>query len=1016
MSKLAVSGLSWVVVLLSLLCSVSEAANSNTATGKKSRTAFTLVETVPLNGNSASFSLTSGKVGQSGNGYQIQPDNNAYSNAASAIASVPVMPYTNGTKTKAEIETQATAFLLPYATSVGNSLKAWMTANNYKASTFIYEHEVQVTGYSCAVGTVSGTQCVTTTSIPATPVYSCPSGAVLSGTTCTTTTSTPATPSYACQPGQSLSGATCTQTTTTTSAAAATYSCPAGQTLDDKNCITTTLSSSAATVSYSCPSGGTLSGNSCVSASSYSATPIFSCPSGEYDGAVTCRITTSQASTPYCISYEGQYTVPFTLVDSLCETLFYGGAVQPNTAFGYWAGAQGLSLSYSRGPGSLFYVRYTPLASCPSGSTLSGNNCISTTTISATVSGYSCPAGGSLDGATCTTTSTTYASLSYLCNPGQTLNGDSCSQTITTTTPAAPTYSCPSGQTLSGTTCILTTTTTTGAFIASYSCPAGTALSGATCLTSSSVPASISSYSCTNGLLSGNTCVISVYSAAIPSGGARSMKLTWQVSVMDSGRIVYGDPRVIDADPTYVYVTYTAKRAASGLPSAWTYPDAGILKWQLRRRDGTPVTTWTSVDTGGVYDEPSASGSDPDLGVNCLANKAISPGCPQNVIDVNTLMAMSSSSSAIIDYVRQIEPIYDNATDPATGAPTRVARIAISVDSRTLTPNDCVNETYRNTGQYGFALATTLDRYTVLPSSYPVLVNRYTTTAMSPTQSYDFSTSTSLTTSQLQTQIINPFNANGPLVPTSTISYLTNLAPITVIDTSSPLEITGYAGEGLASKTGTWNGRVFTIDASSGQRDQDQGFYRNSVIYVNIPLCRVEYARVTKNWANKEGLIAVNNQPVAMTDSWQFVYSDITNIGIGPYKRPQISTLTSAFTGPYMSSGCSPDNGCAYGGPTASTNLMTYKSVCTSYSPPINYCDDSGCGSYSTCLATELSATGQYASAIWTLAGSGSDDDSSVPVDFTSKLVDGSNQILMQQGIWGLGYQQIRIEIKLKDY
>lgn len=1031
------SCLSWIVAALSLFCIASYAANSTIATGKKARTAFTLIETVPLNGTTATFSLSSGKVGQTGNGFQIQPDNNASSNVASTIVSVPVMPYTNGTKTKAEIEAQATTFFLPYATGVGNSLKAWMTANNYKASTFIYEHEVGVAGYSCSVGTVSGSQCVTTSTTPATPVYSCPSGAELSGTTCITTTSTEATPSYTCQAGQTLSGSTCTQTSSSSSAATVTYSCPSGQTLSGTSCLTSTVTTSAATAIYSCPSGGSLSGSTCVTSSSYAGTPIYSCPNGGELSGSSC-VTTTSSSSSWAVSgtaysaydvYDENGAYAYTDVwmnHGIAYTACADNALLINGKLricGYfWVGTNyyyGVDITTGIGYwGHEWYGSYqTPVSTnivatrtCPLGSTLSGTNCISSTTTAATVSSYTCPSGGSLSGSTCTTTSTTSATVSYTCSAGLTLSGSICSQTTTSTTSATPSYSCPSGQTLSGTNCILTTTSSSSATIASYSCPSGTTLSGSSCLTSTSAPASISSYSCSNGVVSGTTCVISVYSAAIPSGATRSMKLTWQVSVMDSGRIMYGDPRVIDADPTYVYVTYTSKLVASGLPSTWTYTDAGILKWQLRRRDGTPVTSWTSVDTGGVYDEPTASGSNPNFGLNCLANKASDPACPQTVVDVNTLIAMSSSASAIIDYVRQIEPLYDSSTDAATGDPIRVARIAISVDSRTLTPTDCTNETYRNTGQYGFALATTLDRYTFYPSSYPVLVNRYTNTSMSPTQSYDYTTTTSLTSSELQTQVINPFNASGPLVSTSTIAYLTYLAPISVIDTSSPLEITGYSGEGLASKSGTWNGRIFTIDAFSGQRDQDQGYFRTSAITLNVPLCQIEYAKVTINRADDQSLIAVNNQPVSMSESWRFGLSDSTSNDLGsfgPFTKSSASRLTSAFTGPVVYSSY-------FWGPTATTNIMTYQDVCTTYSAPVEYCDGDGCYSYTPCL-TYVTKQAGYAYAIWSLSG-GVWDDLSLPIDFTSKLINGTNQILLQHGVIGLGGQTIRLEFKLKDY
>jgi conjugal transfer mating pair stabilization protein TraN len=75
---------------------------------------------------------------------------------------------------------------------------------------------------------VVGTNCTetTTTTVPATPTYSCPTGATLSGTECLGTTTTSALVTYSCPPGSTLSGTNCI--TTTTVPATVTYSCVDG--------------------------------------------------------------------------------------------------------------------------------------------------------------------------------------------------------------------------------------------------------------------------------------------------------------------------------------------------------------------------------------------------------------------------------------------------------------------------------------------------------------------------------------------------------------------------------------------------------------------------------------------------------------------------------------------------------------------------------------------------------------------------------------------------------------------
>lgn len=66
-------------------------------------------------------------------------------------------------------------------------------------------------GYLCpAGGSLSGTTCFTSTTTPATPVYTCFGSQTLVGMTCQSTATVPATPVYSCGAGYNLSGTTCT--------------------------------------------------------------------------------------------------------------------------------------------------------------------------------------------------------------------------------------------------------------------------------------------------------------------------------------------------------------------------------------------------------------------------------------------------------------------------------------------------------------------------------------------------------------------------------------------------------------------------------------------------------------------------------------------------------------------------------------------------------------------------------------------------------------------------------------
>jgi hypothetical protein len=486
----------------------------------------------------------------------------------------------------------------------------------------------------------------------------------------------------------------------------------------------------------------------------------------------------------------------------------------------------------------------------------------------------------------------------------------------------------------------------------------------------------------------------------VPQGTARSMKLVWQLAVSDTGRGLYGAPRLIDADPTYVYVTYTPKSVATGLPSSWAYSGAGILKWQLRKRDGTPQTSWASVDTNGAYDAPTSNGVDIDFGLKCLADKSSSLGCPTAYIDTKTLITNTASMGAIIDYVRQVAPVYDSTIDASSGATIQTPRVSVSIDTRTLTPTDCTNTTYRNTGSYGFTLNSNVDRYTVNEDmTTPQFVQRFTSTSTSPTSSYDLTVSTTLSSTLLQSQVINPFDTSAGLVAVSVVPYLTYLAPLTVADTSDIGVISTSTAANFTYNT-YWNGRTFVIKTYN--HDRGTGFY-NDLMTVNVPLCQVESAKITLNSADDQQLIAINNQPVTATDSWAtYGYYMTANGSYG--SLPGNKNIIPYLTSPYWSiSGYDPEYG-YYSNTGATTSVQTYTNVCL-----YDYAE-SGCGGWGI-QAAGLATTYFYLREIGGRSG-----DSWIPIDFTSKLINGSNQILMQQGVAGWGSAEVQIEIKLKDY
>jgi type IV pilus assembly protein PilY1 len=116
-------------------------------------------------------------------------------------------------------------------------------------------------------------------------------------------------------------------------------------------------------------------------------------------------------------------------------------------------------------------------ASCPSGSTLSSGQCVTTSTTNAT-SSSSCPSGYTQSGSNCV--ATTPPTITYSCTSGWTLSGTYCTKPGHTNQNATATYSCPSGYTKSGSGSN-TKCTETSAASQTYGCPSGYTLSGTTC-------------------------------------------------------------------------------------------------------------------------------------------------------------------------------------------------------------------------------------------------------------------------------------------------------------------------------------------------------------------------------------------------------------------------------------------------------------------------------------------------------------------------------------------------------
>jgi hypothetical protein len=175
-----------------------------------------------------------------------------------------------------------------------------------------------------------------------------------------------------------------------------------------------------------------------------------------------------------------------------------------------------------------------PIRSCPAGSVLSGDQCLSTQTVSATISGYTCPSGYVVSGSNCVLTETVSPTVNNTCPSGYNLSGGTCVKTTTVAGQAQ--LSCAAGYTLSGNQCTRQVSTT--ATITGYSCPSGYTVSGSSCTrTITDTIAGTAVYTCSAGfMLSGSTCskttkitATPVYSC-LPGGTLAGDKCTYIVT------------------------------------------------------------------------------------------------------------------------------------------------------------------------------------------------------------------------------------------------------------------------------------------------------------------------------------------------------------------------------------------------------------------------------------------------------------------------------------------------------
>lgn len=281
----------------------------------------------------------------------------------------------------------------------------------------------------------------------------------------------------------------------------------------------------------------------------------------------------------------------------------------------------------------------------------------------------------------------------------------------------------------------------------------------------------------------------------VDAGGfLETWTIYWDFFADQNGRGAYADAKLVPPDPKVLYVTYTPLKVDADLPQTWSYPDAGTVKYQLRDMQFQPLTDWVTVNTGGAYDSVQTEVENVDGGVTCLMD-ATNPGCTNGGIDVNRLLDSTGAVLAVVDYVRRVEPVWENQPDG-----TKTPKMSSKIDSREVTYNGCLETVFRNRGSYGYTLATNMGRYLAVSSGSPRVVgfqevNEYVGTYLSPTQDYDYSLKIKRSDiPNLGPYAIDPVKSDK-LMLVANIPGLISVAPVTIMNV--PQTIVGSATGGI---------------------------------------------------------------------------------------------------------------------------------------------------------------------------------------------------------------------------
>lgn len=318
--------------------------------------------------------------------------------------------------------------------------------------------------------------------------------------------------------------------------------------------------------------------------------------------------------------------------------------------------------------------------------------------------------------------------------------------------------------------------------------------------------------------------------------------LSFVMTVNKDGKATFGSPLLTSADPEVMHVTYTPLKPGDGLEENWSFPNAGTLEYKVLDSKGAAKTASTTIYVNGVYDGQEGDQSM----VRCLMDHS-KAGCTAGYPDVKTLMHQRGADMAIVDYVNQLVPVYDEVPG-AGGEPDYVPRVALTYTDRTWS---C--KVYGNKGEYGYVLDVAADRYYAqLDESNEVsyiMSESHKGRMLSPQKEFFKEVAANTLPGNPNYYVISPVPGDSTLysLTDEVLRDVLYVAPIRLTATVDFLEQASVTGSFPLTKEGGSGGSAEYIYGTPGNDYLSQGSYSGSIVFnLDSPEDIEEFALVSE--------------------------------------------------------------------------------------------------------------------------------------------------------------------------